>query len=189
MCFVVYNRPQLRKDHPEKSPKDILKIAGQKWNTLTDAEKQIWGNEACHANSNRVNINDNMKTLWEGGVRSTQMFKPQSGKKSFAVEKQFDKAQTSCVNLANSDNPLPSGSTVEIEDEPMLENAEGGTAFLNKMNEKIKKETGADIHEDDEKKINPVCMPHVDEVIDLTVGLKSSLINRFDKQKEIMKQA
>ena len=75
MCFVVYNRPQLRKDHPELSPKDILKVAGQKWNTLTQEEKTLWGNEASHANSNRVNINDNMKTPWEGGVRSSQMYK------------------------------------------------------------------------------------------------------------------
>ena len=71
-----------------------------------------------------------------------------------------------------------------------METADGETALLNKMNEKIKKETGADIHEDDEKKINPRCIKHVDEVIDLTVGLKSTVIGRFETDKgTIMKQA
>ena len=76
MCFVVYNRPQLRKDHPDVSPKDILKIAGQKWNTLTQDEKTLWGNEASHANNHRVNINDNMKPTFEGGHRSSGLFRP-----------------------------------------------------------------------------------------------------------------
>ena len=58
------------------------------------------------------------------------------------------------------------------------------------MNEKIKKETGAIVHEDDEKKILPRFVKGVEEVIDLTVGVKSSVIRLFDTDKgTIMKQA
>ena len=89
MCFVVYNRPQLRKDHPEASPKDILKIAAQKWNTINGEEKQIWGAEAGQANQNRVNLNDNMKTFGEGGYRTSGMIKPSAKTNQYAVEKQF----------------------------------------------------------------------------------------------------
>jgi len=28
MCFTIYNRPQLRKDHKDSAPSDLLKLAG-----------------------------------------------------------------------------------------------------------------------------------------------------------------
>lgn len=68
--------------------------------------------------------------------------------------------------------------------------ADTETALLNKMNDKIKKETGTDVHEEDEKKIHPRCVKGVEEVIDLTVGVKSTVIGLFDKDKgKIMDQA
>ena len=54
--------------------------------------------------------------------------------------------------------------------------------MLNEMNEKIKKEAGWE-HEDDEKKILPRFVKGVEEVIDLTVGKKSTTIGLFDEKK------
>ena len=51
------------------------------------------------------------------------------------------------------------------------------------MNDKIKKETGMDAHDRDEKKIPLRCMRGVDEVIDLTIGAKSTMIGHFSKEK------
>ena len=53
MCFVVFNRPQLRADHPDLAPKELLKLAGQKWNTLSASEKQKWTDESIVANKRR----------------------------------------------------------------------------------------------------------------------------------------
>ena len=58
------------------------------------------------------------------------------------------------------------------------------------MNDKIKKETGMDAHEDDEKKILPRHVKGVEEIIDLTCGVKSTVIGLWDTDKgTIMKQA
>ena len=97
MCFVVYNRPQLRKDHPEVNPKDLLKIAGQKWNTLLAEEKVLWDKEASHANTHRTNLNDNMKTFWENRANqeSCPPTKRPRGTKNldqYQVERQFYQA-------------------------------------------------------------------------------------------------
>lgn len=42
---------------------------------------------------------------------------------------------------------------LELEDELLGVGPDADTAILQKMNDKIKKETGADEHQDDEKKI------------------------------------
>ena len=63
MCFVIYNRPQLRKDHPEGAPKDMLRLAAQKWNALSTGEKDKWNTEARLANLRRDHDPSTSKTF------------------------------------------------------------------------------------------------------------------------------
>ena len=51
MFFVVYSRPKLRKENPGVPAKDILKMASERWETLTANEKDLWSKEATNANN------------------------------------------------------------------------------------------------------------------------------------------
>lgn len=133
-----------------------------------------------------------MKTPYEGGHRTSGMIrKATKPGTEYQVERQFNNAQNPCVNLENpgAQRQMQNGESMTIQDDE-VQAADNETALLNKMNDKIKKETGTDMHEDDEKKIHPRCVKGVEEVIDLTVGVKSTVIGLFDKDKgKIMDQA
>ena len=90
MCFVVFNRPKLRKENPDVQPRDILKLANDKWNAQTKEEKGLWGNEAIEANRRReLDAKENPnKVAAKGGAKGKKSTEnPEEGTKASAKKK------------------------------------------------------------------------------------------------------